>query len=244
MAQEDGKKETGQDEGEGMSLADALKAVNELLPTLQKLAGNAPAAPAGDEEALPGGESVEDDDDTPPAEDEDEGEDEEEAADEEEKSEAMDAAIKALVKASKTAPKTMRASMDSAIAGLRKAQVKPKKPAKTVATVDAAEFKRVVNELEQLKRGSTTKNLMSEIGKRDALAGRLSAHIGTFDHADKTLTEVATYGVEKLGIKCSKGQEVAALDGYLHGREAPKPGSGMDSKHAPSNDLEKYLQGA
>jgi hypothetical protein len=245
-------KATGQDED--VSLADVVK---QLIPLVQALVGSAPSAsPDGDVDPSVIGDDaptktpVEEDDDTLPAEDEDDdspaAKGDKETEDEQETAQAMDAAIKALRTASKTAPKAMRASMDSAIAGLRKAytaaQTQSQKPRKTVASVDAAEVTALRARVAQLER-SAAKGIMSEISKRDALASRLSAHIGTFDHADKTLVEVARYGVSKLGIACAKGQEIAALDGYLHGREAPKPGQGMDAKHPTSSELDQYLQG-
>lgn len=63
------------------------------------------------------------------------------------------------------------------------------------------------------------KTLLSEIGARDDLARRLAPHIGQFDSRDKTLDEVSAYGVEKLGLKCDKGHERAALDGFLMAAE-------------------------
>ncbi len=247
----DENKPTGEDED--VSLADVVK---QLIPLVQALVGSTPntSTAAQEDEELADAEGqktpVEDDDDTPPTEDEDAlvTEDDEETEDEEETTEAMDAAIKVLRTASKSVPKAMRVSMDSAIAGLRKAsaaRTKPKKSGKAFATFDAADIKALRTRIAQLERGAA-KGIMSEISKRDALANRLSAHIGTFDHADKTLTEVAHYGVSKLGISCPKGQEIAALDGYLHGRAVVRPGStiGMDAKLHTSIDLDKYLQGA
>ncbi len=87
---------------------------------------------------------------------------------------------------------------------------------------DAAEaLQNIRAEFETFKK-SGLKALVSEISERDALAKSLSYHIGTFDHADKTLAEVAKYGVRKLGIKCSSGQEKVALDGFLHNRTKPQ----------------------
>lgn len=239
----------GQDED--MSLADVVK---QLIPLVQALVGSAPAVaptadeePTRDDEAIQNQTPVEDDDDTPPAEDEDSPD--EEAEDEEEAAQAMDAAIKALRTASKSAPKAIRASMDSALAGLRKAsaaRIKSKKSSKAFATLDAADIKALRTRVAQLERG-TAKGVMSEISKRDALANRLSAYIGTFDHSDKTLNDVAHYGISKLGIRCAKGQEIAAIDGYLHGRSVSGPSHlvGMDAKPVMvSGDLKKYLQGA
>ena len=75
-------------------------------------------------------------------------------------------------------------------------------------------------ELEAMKKNGT-KAMLAEINKRNELASRLSHHIGTFDHSEMTLDEVAAYGASKLGIKCGKGSEMVALDGFLHNRTAP-----------------------
>lgn len=57
--------------------------------------------------------------------------------------------------------------------------------------------------------------IMAQISARDALATKLRPHIGAFDHAAMDSAAVAAYGCEKLGLKPAKGQEMAALDGYL-----------------------------
>ena len=74
------------------------------------------------------------------------------------------------------------------------------------------------------------KSSMAEVSKRDALALKLSHHVGTFDASEMTVEEVAQYGVKKLGIAAMKGQEASALAGFLHNREVPsqKFGLGMD----------------
>jgi hypothetical protein len=96
--------------------------------------------------------------------------------------------------------------------------------------MDAAAFKALQGEVRALKTNGM-KALLQEVAQRDSLAERLSHHIGTFDHRDKTLGEVATYGAQKLGLKVSRGQELAALTGYLAGRTppaVPEHASGMD----------------
>lgn len=110
--------------------------------------------------------------------------------------------------------------------------------------MDAAEIKRLGSELADLKKNGI-KTLMTEITARDTLAKDLSHHIGTFDHADKTLDEVAAYGVEKLGITCESGQERAVLTGFLAGaKRKPAAGSfGMDSKITPkSSEISAYIK--
>lgn len=67
------------------------------------------------------------------------------------------------------------------------------------------------------------RTLFQRIAQRDALARQISVHVGTFDHAEKTLTEVVAYGCEKLGIKADKGQEHAVLSGWLQARPTVLP---------------------
>ncbi len=246
---DDEKNTAGKDED--VSLADAVK---QLMPILQALAARTPAT--DDEDKTPVDETdlnqtpVEDDDDTPPLmEGEEETEDEEEAEDEDEKEDdetkqAMDSAIRVLRAASKSAPKAMLKSMDSAINRLRKvsAQTQSKQSKRIVSTIDEADIKALRARVQKLECQK------SDAPKCAELATRLSKHIGTFDHADKTLNQIACYGVSKLGIPCTKGQEMAALDGYLHARAAPQPGAGlshvMNANLSVVKDIENYLQGA
>jgi len=65
------------------------------------------------------------------------------------------------------------------------------------------------------------KTVTGEIKRRDALAKQLSAHVGTFDHSEMTESEVAAYGVKKLGLDAPKGQEAAMLAGYLKAAADP-----------------------
>lgn len=74
-------------------------------------------------------------------------------------------------------------------------------------------------------------NFIAQIADRDALASKVSAFVGTFDHARMTPEQVAAYGVQKLGIPCQKGQERIALDAWMHGRtpDHQKPTFAADS---------------
>lgn len=102
---------------------------------------------------------------------------------------------------------------------------------RTGEAMDAAEFKRISTELADLKKNGT-KAILAEVTARDSLAKKLSDHIGTFDHADKTLDEVAKYGVKKLGITCAAGNEHAVLTGFLHNRQVPTVGFAADASTA------------
>ena len=78
------------------------------------------------------------------------------------------------------------------------------------------------------------KEVFASIANRDQLAGKLSRHVGTFDHCEMTLQEVAKYGVEKLSIPCVDGQEQIVLNAWLHNRPTHDSGfvigRAMDSK--------------
>ena len=89
----------------------------------------------------------------------------------------------------------------------------------TSSGMDAAEVVALKTRVEQLEKGGI-KALMGEISKRDALANAVSAHVGTFDHAEMTLGEVAKYSADKLGITCDSGHELAAVQGFLAARKA------------------------
>lgn len=66
-------------------------------------------------------------------------------------------------------------------------------------------------------------NYMKSVTQKNAMADKLSKHVGTFDHAEKSLDEVAKYGCDKLDLECEAGQEVATLNGFLHNRPVINP---------------------
>lgn len=103
------------------------------------------------------------------------------------------------------------------------------------ALIDAAVAKALAGTMD-------AKEMMQEVGARDKLAERLSHFIGTFDASEMTHSEVAAYGVKKLELVAPKGQELATLNGYLHGRKVPtgSAGTGMDSSAVPAS-LKKFL---
>lgn len=65
------------------------------------------------------------------------------------------------------------------------------------------------------------KSVVAQVARRDKLAARLSAHVGTFDHSEMTESDVAAYGVKKLGLNAAKGSEASVLDGWLQAAKAP-----------------------
>lgn len=92
-------------------------------------------------------------------------------------------------------------------------------------------------------KGMDMKLVLKEISHRDSLASKLSPFIGTFDHKEKTLKEVAEYGVKKLGIKCEKGHEESALNGYLAAAKQSVLTNVEDSK-PKSSMVDSYLKGS
>lgn len=76
------------------------------------------------------------------------------------------------------------------------------------------------------------KELLAAMSQRDKLAGEVSKIVGTFDHAEMTTAEVATYALDKLEIKAPAGQEQVYLTAFLEGRKSvgSQIGFGMDSK--------------
>ncbi|MCP4122230.1 MAG: hypothetical protein GY751_10795 [Bacteroidetes bacterium] len=89
------------------------------------------------------------------------------------------------------------------------------------------------------------KTLLKTISKRDTLADSLSKYIGTFDHSEMTLDEVAAYGAEKLELKCDKGSELATLNGFLHNRNPLADTHSFDSKTSGQSmdGLDEYIKG-
>lgn len=126
---------------------------------------------------------------------------------------------------------------------------KAKAEAEQKAAADALNksIKAVLDDVADIKKQLTgmDKNMLSSIAKRDELAKNLSVHIGSFDHADKTLDEVAKYGVEKLGLDCAKGQEIPVLTGYMAGAKnaLPKAKASMDSAVKDGSVIGNYING-
>jgi len=89
-----------------------------------------------------------------------------------------------------------------------------------------------------------TKKFLIEISKRDSLAKKLSHHIGTFDHSQKTTKEVAEYGIKKLGLKCKSGHEISMLDGYLAAASKSNVSPIFAKDSAQKSDcIDSYLKG-
>lgn len=98
-----------------------------------------------------------------------------------------------------------------------------------------------------IKALPTAATIGAETVARDKLADRLGSVVGTFDAKDKTLQQVAEYGVEKLELKdAPKGGEVAFVSAFLSGIERNAsatsvrlPAHGLDS--APTVAADNFV---
>lgn len=87
------------------------------------------------------------------------------------------------------------------------------------------------------------KRFLGEVALRDAMAGKLSHFVGTFDAREMTLIDVAKYGVTKLELPATAGHEVSAVTAFLHNRPLPNTGTGMDAGiPVATGSMKKYLE--
>lgn len=93
--------------------------------------------------------------------------------------------------------------------------------------------------------GKAVKTVLKEAADRDALAKQLSVHVGTFDHSEMSLQQVAKYGVDKLALACDSGSEVAYLRGYLSNAGKSTTVTAQDAAHAKSakSVMDNYING-
>ena len=149
------------------------------------------------------------------------------AAEEKEKAEKAEAADKAAKDEWEKKEKEEKEAADKKAKDESEKEEEEKK--KGMDAMDA-QIKSLTAQVEDLKSGGV-KALLGEIAQRDMLASQISKFVGAFDCADKTLAEVAKYGVEKLGLKVPAGQEQTALDAYFVGRvpKSEETGYSFDS---------------
>lgn len=91
------------------------------------------------------------------------------------------------------------------------------------------------------------KLLLKTLAEKNDLVERLKPFVGVFDHAAMTYSEVAEYGVQKLGIKnAPKGSEAVALDAYLQAAKPATPHVALDRAEPTTLDkaIGAYVSGA
>jgi len=89
-------------------------------------------------------------------------------------------------------------------------------------------------------------DIRKEMAACDKLARDLAPHVGTFDHSDKTLNQIAKYGCKKLGLNPAAGGELTAIDAYLvaaskHNTQKFGHVDTVDSKEQGDSFVDKYL---
>ena len=88
------------------------------------------------------------------------------------------------------------------------------------------------HESEGAKKAMDEADIIKMIARRDAMAKALSKHIGSFACDEMTLTDVALYGAEKVGLDVDAETAVIAMDAWLHDR---KPAEVVTAKPAVSS---------
>lgn len=120
-----------------------------------------------------------------------------------------------------------------------------KEKAKKEEGMDKAELTDIKTRLAGVeKRG--VKDMLSTIAARDIIVKEVTPLVGTFAHDEMTADEVAVYACDKLELKPEKGQERAALDGFLAGRKSAEgtvAAFALDTKPKEGGLLSKRLNG-
>lgn len=109
-----------------------------------------------------------------------------------------------------------------------------------------AQIEALQTQINELSGRDVSAQVFQQIAKRDELVKKLTPHIGVFDHADKTITEVAKYGLKKLNLTSMDGHEESTLAGYLAAANVPKPvRAAADSKETvkATGSVLSYIQG-
>ena len=77
-------------------------------------------------------------------------------------------------------------------------------------------------EIKEIKSSALDANsVVKALSDKNALADKAAAVVGAFDHSDMDKQAVAKYALDKIGMACDSGQEVATLTGYLAARKQP-----------------------
>lgn len=103
----------------------------------------------------------------------------------------------------------------------------------------------LMNEVKALRKqvqAMDAGTLLKELDSRNKLAEGLAVHIGAFACDSMTTQKVAEYGATKLGLKVAKGQEIAAVQGYLAAAgKVPAKAFTFDSKPTQESAMAKAI---
>lgn len=106
------------------------------------------------------------------------------------------------------------------------------------------------SEIKELKESmdAMPKAVFAELANRDKLYKKIQekTNIGTFDYSLMTEKEVARYACDKLDLGAARGEEIAALKGYLKAARTSEVGYSLDNSARSSGEdkaILKYLEG-
>lgn len=163
---------------------------------------------------------------------------EKEAKDAMEKKAAEDKAVKDAAEEEERKKKEAedKAAKDSDTKEKEGDQKKAEDKAAMDAAIDARVEKRIADLQPRLMR-----DMAHQAAQHDKVVKEVASVVGTFDAADKTVTEVLEYGLTKVGLSAPKGQELGMWNGFMAGRAKSGVTLAFDSKHGDPGLVAKTL---
>ncbi len=158
---------------------------------------------------------------------------------------ALDAAEKKIGELEKKAEdmsKEEKSAEDMEEEEAKKAEEKKKSEAMDSAIAKVADLEKEVKTLKSTAMDGNA--VMRAFAEKQDLANKAAQIVGAFDSADLDANGVAKYALEKMGVACDSGQELAMFKGVLAARKAPTftvdHGNALDSADsAKSETLDK-----
>jgi uncharacterized protein len=113
------------------------------------------------------------------------------------------------------------------------------------------EIKEIVEAIIPAMDAATVKKeIYRDMQNRDNLYQKISRVTGAFNYKAMDSSDIAKYGVKKLGLDCKSGQEVTAINAYLKGFSSAKSSVAtnkaavaQDSYSNKNSPVAKYLRG-
>lgn len=87
-------------------------------------------------------------------------------------------------------------------------------------------------------------SLVAESSTKAKLHTQLAPHIGTFDHSEMSVAQMAEYGCKQLGIEAPKGDRVSFIQAFLMGKGSPSVAMDAAPTRKAGNFLDRHIQGA
>ena len=135
---------------------------------------------------------------------------------------ALDAAEKKIGELEKKAEdmdKEEKTAEDMEEEEAKKAEEKKKSEAMDSAIAKVADLEKEVKTLKSTAMDGNA--VMKAFAEKQDLANKAAQIVGAFDSADLDANGVAKYALEKMGVVCDSGQELAMFKGVLAARTAP-----------------------